>query len=125
MSDTENKNKDNKDILQNTSIDDQWKIEQEQILKRWADKGQCLKAMHERAYKKYWCLNAWFNIPIIILSTLTGTGNFAQSLFGSWASNFILIVGATSIFIAMLQTVGQYTGVAQKLESHHRRCNMG
>ena len=105
----------------NPSIDQKdypWKHEQEQILRKWADKGQCLKAMHERAYKRYWCLNAWFNIPIIILSTLTGTGNFAQSLFGSWAPNFILIVGATSIFIAMLQTVGQYTGVAQKLESH-------
>jgi len=109
MSDSESKN-----IQPNVP----WKTEQEQILRRWADKGQCLKAMHERAYKKYWCLNAWFNIPIIILSTLTGTGNFAQSLFGSWASNFILIVGGISIFIAMLQTVGQYTGVAQKLESH-------
>ena len=46
-----------------------WKNEQEDILKNWADKALCYKAMHDRAYKKYWCLNAWFNIPVIILST--------------------------------------------------------
>jgi hypothetical protein len=40
-------------------------------LKKWADKGQCYKAMHERSYKRYWCLNAWFNIPVIIISTIT------------------------------------------------------
>ena len=52
-----------------------WRKEQEDILKKWADKALCYKTMHDKATKKYWCLNAWFNIPVIILSTLTGTGN--------------------------------------------------
>ena len=47
-----------------------WKSEQEDILKVWADKALCYKAMHDRSTKKFWCLNAWFNIPIIILSFL-------------------------------------------------------
>lgn len=95
-----------------------WKSEQENILKKWADKGQCFKAMHERAYKRFWCLNAWFTIPIIILSTVTGTGNFAQNLFGDWAQYAVLIIGGMNLFSAILSTIAQYTGVAQKLESH-------
>jgi hypothetical protein len=95
-----------------------WKNEQEQILKKWADKGQCFKAMHERAYKKYWCLNAWFSIPVIIISTLTGTGNFAQNLFGDYAQYAVLVLGALNLFSAITGTIAQYTGVAQKLESH-------
>jgi len=36
-----------------------WKEEQEKILKKWSDKALCFKMMHERAHKRYWCLNAW------------------------------------------------------------------
>jgi len=95
-----------------------WKSEQEKILKKWADKGQCFKAMHERAFKKYWCLNAWFSIPVIILSTITGTGNFAMEQFGSFAQYAALILGGLNLFSAILSTIATYTGVAQKLESH-------
>ena len=98
-------------------MDYAWKNEQEQILKKWADKALCLKMMHERANRKYWCLNAWFNIPVIIISTLTGTGNFAsQSLSNS--STFIFVLGALNISSGILATIASYTGVAQKLEAH-------
>jgi len=99
-------------------IDYPWKEEQERILKKWADKGQCFKAMHERAYKRFWCLNAWFTIPVIIMATITGTGNFAQGLFGPYAGFSVLAIGGLNLLSAIISTIAQYTGVAQKLESH-------
>ena len=95
-----------------------WKDEQEHILKKWADKALCFKMMHERAYKRFWCLNAWFNIPVIIISTLTGTGNFASSSLGGNSTTFLFILGAFNIMSGILATVATYTGVAQKLEAH-------
>jgi len=96
-----------------------WKPEQENILKKWADKALCFKSMHDRASKKYWCLNAWFNIPIIILSTLTGTGNFAQGSFDpSYAGLLILIIGGANILSAILGTIAQYINVTGMLEGH-------
>lgn len=95
-----------------------WKKEQEQILKKWADKSLCFKMMHERAYKKYWCLNAWFNIPVIIISTITGTSNFASESFGKKLSYVTYIIGGFNLFAGILATIGTYTGVAQKLEAH-------
>jgi len=95
-----------------------WKSEQETILKQWSEKALCYKMMHERSYKRFWCLNAWFNIPVIIISTITGTGNFAS---GSFPANFqflIFVIGALNIFGGILATIATYTGVAQKLESH-------
>jgi hypothetical protein len=106
------------DISASEEKDYLWKDEQEHILKKWADKSICYKMMHERAYRKHWCLNAWFNIPIIIISTITGTGNFASNNFGSYAQFLIFIIGALNLFGAMLATIASYTGVAQKLESH-------
>ena len=99
-----------------------WKTEQENILKKWADKSVCFKIMHERANKKYWCLNAWFNIPVIIISTLTGTGNFASGNFSANSMYIIFGFGALNIFAGILATIATYTGVAQKLEAHRFAC---
>lgn len=96
-----------------------WKDDQERMLKKWADKALCFKMMHERANKRYWCLNAWFNIPVIIISTITGTGNFASGSFGDGADQtFIFALGALNIFAGILATIASYTNVAQKLEAH-------
>ena len=95
-----------------------WKKEQEQILKKWGDKSVCFKMMHERAYKKYWCLNAWFNIPVIIISTITGTGNFASGSFGKSSELLSFVIGGFNLFAGILATIATYTGVAQKLEAH-------
>jgi hypothetical protein len=95
-----------------------WKSEQETILKQWSEKALCYKMMHERSYKRFWCLNAWFNIPVIIISTITGTGNFASGSFPANLSFLIFVIGALNIFGGILATIATYTGVAQKLEGH-------
>jgi hypothetical protein len=97
--------------------DIEWKEEQEEILRKWADKGLCFKMMHERAHKRFWCLNAWFNIPVIIISTITGTGNMASGSFGAY-DWITFIIGGFNIFAGILATIATYTGVAQKLEAH-------
>lgn len=113
-------NKDNKQIISKVPMegDYAWKKEQESILKKWGDKSLCFKMMHERAYKRYWCLNAWFNIPVIIISTITGTGNFASGSFGPNSEFIIFVIGAFNIFAGILATVATYTAVAQKVEAH-------
>jgi len=95
-----------------------WKKEQEDILQVWADKAKCFNVMHERAYKRFWCMNAWFNIPVIIISTITGTGNFASTSFGSNAVMYTFIIGGFNIFAGILATIGTYIGAAQKCEGH-------
>ena len=113
-------NKDNTQLISKVPMegDYAWKNEQESILKKWADKSLCFKMMHERSYKRYWCLNAWFNIPVIIISTITGTGNFASGSFGENSQYISFIIGTFNIFAGILATIATYTAVAQKLEAH-------
>ena len=114
-----NQENDSQETIINNKFKHLWKPEHEDILKKWADKAMCYKTMHDRSIKKYWCLNAWFNIPIIILSTLTGTGNFAQSSFSpSYATILVLVIGAANILSALLGTIAQYINVAGTLEGH-------
>lgn len=107
----ENKNNNNKYI--------EWHDENENILKSWGDKAQCYQIIHDKSSKKYTTLNAWYTIPIIIFSTITGTGNFAQGSFvDNWKEQVIFIIGTINIISAILATIAQYLGVARKAESH-------
>ena len=97
----------------------EWDRREELILKGWAEKASCYQIMHDRSFKRYWCLNSWFAIPIIIFSTITGTGNFAQESFGLEYKYYIIYTMATiNIFTAILQTISQYLTIGQKVEGH-------
>jgi len=112
---SEEQNNEEGDIVENNEWDDR----EEQILKGWSEKSSCYQLMHDRSHKRYWCLNSWFAIPIIIFSTITGTGNFAQESFGEDYKLYIIYTMATiNLFTAILQTVSQYLTIGQKVEGH-------
>ena len=59
-----------------------WDNQHELILKKWGEVAACYSWMHDRAYRQYKVKNMHYAIPVIILSTLTGTANFAQPADG-------------------------------------------
>jgi hypothetical protein len=68
-------------------------------------------------------MNMWITIPVIILSTLTGTANFALDGFISPddqdAKKYAQAgIGAVSIFAGILTTLGNFLRFAQGSESH-------
>jgi hypothetical protein len=100
--------------------DYEWRNEQENILKKWADRSLCFKIMHERSYKKYWCLNAWFNIPVIIIATITGSGTFAVSNNNNYMNTpiILVIIGCINICAGILTAIINYMNIGRKMESH-------
>ena len=53
-----------------------WSHEQEILLAEWAEKAACFRWLHSKAEIKYESSHYRFSIPIIVLSTLSGTANF-------------------------------------------------
>ena len=49
----------------------EWKNEHEVILVEWADKAMCYRWLHGKSHQHYKRANAWYTIPVIIMSTLT------------------------------------------------------
>ena len=101
-------------IVNNTT----WSKEHDYILKKWYDKALCYKIMHDKSYKKFWYLNAWFNIPIIILSTISGTINFSSNIYDEYKNIIIILSGALNIFTGIIGTISTYIGLAKKVEGH-------
>ena len=80
--------------------------DEEKLLKDWADKAQCYKWMHLKAHEKYRAKNAWFTIPVIIISTLTGTANFAQDRFGAGYKQYmIMTIGGFNILAGIITSL--------------------
>ena len=87
----------------------------------WADIAACYRWLHDKTEKKYSFKNSWITIPVIILSTLTGTANFALGSFtnNSGANNYAQAgIGAISIFAGILTTLGNFFKYAQNSESN-------
>ena len=65
-----------------------WHKQQEKVLKEWSEIGASYRYMHDRAYTMYNAQNLRFALPVIIISTVTGTANFAQGSFPvSWQTS--------------------------------------
>jgi hypothetical protein len=98
---------------------DYWKEEEERILRDWADKAQCYELMHSKSHEVYNYRNTLFVIPVIIISTITGTANFAQDRVPEAQQPiFVMVVGAFNIIAAIISTIAQYLKISELNESH-------
>jgi hypothetical protein len=98
----------------------QWTFEQEEILAEWAEKATCYRWLHNKSEKQYRCRNYAFTIPVIILSTLTGTANFAMDSFIPQEQKKMAmgIVGGVNIFAGILSTLQNFLRYAELMEGH-------
>lgn len=96
-----------------------WSIEHEQILIEWADKAMCYRWLHSKSNIMYNTLNTFYTIPVIIISTLTGTANFAQQRVPIQYQNiFVMIVGGFNILAGIITTIQQFLKITQLNEAH-------
>ena len=97
----------------------QWHWAHEDILKEWGEAAACYRYMHYNAFKIFKQKNIHFSLPIIVISTVTGTANFAQTTFPSAWQQFVpSVIGAMNLFTAILTTVMQFLKINELMESH-------
>jgi len=96
-----------------------WTVEQENILIDWADKGMCYRWLHSKSHAKYNFLNACFTIPVIIMSTIAGTANFAQERFNEDIKNLVvMVIGSINILAGIITTIQQFLKIGELNEGH-------
>jgi hypothetical protein len=107
-------NDDNTNIVE---ID--WTVDHEDILIEWADKAMCFRWLHSRAHALYSKLNYNYTIPVIVISTLTGTANFAQDRVPqAYQGYFVMVVGGFNILAGIITTIQQFLKITQLNEAH-------
>jgi hypothetical protein len=96
-----------------------WKREEEALLQEWADKAHCYQWLHYRSHEIFKSKNSMFTIPVIIISTVTGTANFAQDRFGEAYKNIVvMVIGAFNILAGIITTIFQFLKISELNEAH-------
>ena len=97
----------------------EWHKQQELILKRWSEIGASYRFLHEKSFIKFEKQNMGFAIPVIVISTITGTANFAQGSFPeSWKDYVPLVIGFFNLAAGLITTIAQFLRVSELLEGH-------
>ena len=97
----------------------EWHKQQELILKRWSEIGSSYRYLHDKAFHKFNSQNLWFALPVIVISTITGTANFAQGSFpDAWKTYVPLGIGFLNLSAGLITTISQFLRVSELLEGH-------
>ena len=96
----------------------EWDESVEQILSELGDEAQINAFLHKKSHEYYTKQNIKYQLPIIIFSALSGTGNFISANFPAYSEIIILSVGGLSIFTSIISSVAQFLKVSQLSESH-------
>ena len=101
------------------NIDD-WSDEIEELLSEWGEVSMCYAYLHNYSTRKYKKKYQNLQIPIIVLSTLTGVGNFAVDSYipVDYQHGFTAVVGGFNIFCGILGTLGSFLKYAETFEGH-------
>lgn len=125
LNDNENENNnpdnDENDDDDNNEEDNEneWKEYHENILVDWADKALCYRWLHSKSCNKYTLLRNMYTIPVIILSTLTGTANFALERVPEEYQGVCQIgIGSLNIIAGIITTVSQFLKINELSEAH-------
>ncbi len=96
-----------------------WHPQQEKILKSWGEAAACYRYMHYQAYCSFKNLSMKFTIPLIIVSTITGTANFAQETFPPTVQPFVpSAIGGLNLITAIATTIMQFLKINELMEGH-------
>jgi len=96
-----------------------WHPQQEKILKSWGEAAACYRYMHYQAYCSFKNLSMKFTIPLIIVSTITGTANFTQETFPPTVQPFVpSAIGGLNLITAIATTIMQFLKINELMEGH-------
>ena len=96
-----------------------WNDQHETILRQWGEASACYRYMHHRAFLMYKQLSLRFSLPVIVLSTITGTANFAQSSFPvSIQGGVPAVIGGMNLIAGLIATIMQFLKINELMENH-------
>lgn len=96
-----------------------WSSALEHLIAQEGEKCRGLSWIHQRSEVFYSKRNNWIAIPVIVLSTLSGTASVgSSSLFQGETQISSIVIGLVSIGVGILNTIASYFAFSRKSEAH-------
>ena len=95
-----------------------WNGQLEKVIADEAEKCLSFAWLHDKAQKYYEKLDVWINIPVIVLSTISGTAAIGSDTLFAGSPEANIGIGLISIFVGILNTLGSYFAWGKRSEGH-------
>jgi hypothetical protein len=96
-----------------------WNDSEVELLKRWGEVSSSYRFLHDRAFRIFQLRNYCFTIPVIVLSTISGTASFSISSFPENYQVYVpMVIGGINICVGIVQTIAQFLRISELAESH-------
>lgn len=96
-----------------------WNDNLEKYFADTGEKANCLAWVHKRAEEIYSHRRTFVEIPVIVISSITGfLSASAPSLFAGKEQLSSISLGVSSLLVGVLNTIGTYFGWAKRAEGH-------
>jgi hypothetical protein len=98
-----------------------WNHSVERLLAKYCDEAQTREALHRRSYYRFKKLTTCFNLPVIILSCLSGSLQFASKEYP--AVDIVTVTASLSIVTAIISAVSSYLKLGEATAAHEQSAN--
>jgi hypothetical protein len=95
-----------------------WHESHEKVLVELSEEAQINAYLHKKAYEHFSAKNIRYQLPIIILSVISGSANFISSSFADQQQYIVLGVGGLSILTSIISSVSQFLKLGEYAEGH-------
>ena len=96
-----------------------WHPQQLLILKGWSELASSYSYLHDKSYQSYRKRNLRYTLPVIIISTVTGTASFALESIPSFARPYApATIGFFNLLAGLITTISQFLKISELCESH-------
>lgn len=96
-----------------------WHEQHARLLKQWADVASIYRWMHYETHQYYARYNFWLTLPTIIISSITGTLNFAQASFPpDYATLLPIGIGTLNLIAGAITTIASFLRVGELAEGN-------
>jgi hypothetical protein len=100
-----------------------WDESVERLLQKYCDEAQTREALHRRSYYSYKKLTTCFNLPIIVLSALSGSFQFLSKGYPAIEQYIVTGTASLSILTAIISAVSSYLKLGESKSKHEQSAN--
>ena len=95
-----------------------WSNQLEDLIAQEGEKCRGLSWIHQKAEQETSKKNTRIMLPVIVLSTLSGTASVGSSVLFGDTNISNIVIGLVSISVGILNTINSYFGYAKRSEAH-------
>lgn len=95
-----------------------WTDQLELYFKHTGERAHGLSILHKKAESKYSHYRTFIDLPVIVLSSVTGFLSVGSQQMFTDASLASICLGVASLFVSVLNTTGSYFAWAKRAEGH-------